>query len=160
MKILAASLPKLSSISAYSKSELKRFCAVRLDLAGSHGGLWLGRVSLSVTLNDRETQKLAGTCSGSGKSSRSCALKVINVSGSGTKPVLIWNWQILRPCGRTIPLRALRAWYSTIVRSPQTVKLMGNTILPGPARCRLQKRQNLSKETTIADLKSTYRIFS
>lgn len=84
-------LPKLSSISANSRSELKRLAGDRLGLAGIHGGLWLGGVSESVTASESDTQKFDVTCSGSGRSSRSLLLKVINVSGSGMNPVFTWN---------------------------------------------------------------------
>jgi len=84
-------LPKLSSISAYSKSELNKAAGDRLGLAGIHGGLWLGGDSESVTARESETQNRGVTCSGSGRSSKSWFVNVINVSGSGMNPVLNWN---------------------------------------------------------------------
>jgi len=82
-------LPKLSSISANSRSELNKAAGDRMGLAGIHGGLRLGRISESVTVSESDTLKVAVTCSGSGRSSRSWLVNVINVSGSGINPVFI-----------------------------------------------------------------------
>lgn len=119
-------VPKLSTFSSYSSVDPNNTTGSGLFMNGFHGEFMVRLLVPTEIESDKET--FSGMCCSSGRSSSSVLSKRIKVSCSATNPVYIWNWHILMPCGRPIPLSAFLAWYRVTQKSPHTLTFSGTLI--------------------------------